>query len=322
MLKMLRVQNKVLLDLNELKYYSKYLGANDSIALTPEGILNFSKQILIPAKVLQGMPAIFSGQFLKELLKSAEGLIEIKFRVEFGKLVAFFPTKDNFEITDYSSQFIPGALLEFPSREGTKLVSPSALQYLLSLTHYDLSFDEDFAYAFPWNKDVIFKFPNPFKGLKGSASGEAFKELKKLSGHLTWKKEGDFLYVFNKAIFFQKLEKFEKIEFPQLPEKGWVRINPVTLRKALSEIFQYHSDYKASLENGVLQIETRSYGETLTATVKYYGQAEVKELTLPPFFGSYLQPFENFPLIEVNFGKEYIFLRHQKLEAVILNTAN
>jgi len=78
-------------------------------------------------------------------------------------------------------------------------------------TDYEINFSGEVAYAYPYLKPIIVKFPNPFKGLEGYASGQTFKELKK------------YLYVFNGTIFFQKLEEPKEVEFLELPKEGWIK---------------------------------------------------------------------------------------------------
>ena len=174
---MLKIQTKALVNLKNLKLYSKYIGSNDSILLTEKGLLNFSKQLFLPdTKVFEGTPTIFSGSFLKELLKEGKDKIEVGFRTIFGKLVAF-ALKENpehewdREIVDFSVQLVPEATIEIPSRKGSKIVSSSALLYLLMFTDYEINFLGEVAYAYPQiNQDLIFKFPNPFSGLEGRAN--------------------------------------------------------------------------------------------------------------------------------------------------------
>jgi len=320
---MLKIQDKVVLDLNKLKAFSKYFGTNDTLLITEEGILNFSRNLVFPTKrVMEGYPIIFSGDFLKKLLKEKSGKVEVSFKVEWEKLKAFV-LKDNptdewdREITDFSTQIVPNAVLEIPDRKGSKPVSASALQYLLMFSDYSICFSGDVAYAYSYLKPLLVRFPNPFKGLEGFVDRHNFKELKKFkSATLTWKKEGNTLYVFNGAIFFEKLEEPKKVDFPELPTEGWISVNPKLLFDALNETYTWGGPYKVCLENGLIKIETERYGERRTAKVPYYGKAEAKGFLLKTDFLTYLGPFKKLPMVELNFGEEFVFLRYQKLEAV------
>jgi len=321
---MLKIQDKVVLDLNKLKAFSKYFGTNDTLLITKDGILNFSRNLVFPVKgIIEGFPVIFSGDFLKKLLKEKSGKVEVNFKVEWEKLRAFVlkdnPTNEwDREITDFSTQIVPKAVLEVPDRKGSKPVSVSALQYLLMFPDYSICFSGNVAYAYPYLKPLLVRFSNPFKGLEGFVeTPHNFKELKKFkSATLTWKKVDNTLHVFNGAIFFKKLEKPEKIEFPEFPKEEWISVNPKLLHDALNETYTWGEHYKVILKNGKLLIETERYGELLKAEVPYYGKVEAKEFLLRTDFLSYFGAFKKLPAVELNFGEEFVFLRYQKLEAV------
>ncbi|GEM_PF-3182136 len=321
---MLKIKTKVYLNLVALKKYSKYLRTTDSVLFTENGFLNFSRQLIIPEKgVFEGTPTIFFGSFLKELLKENRDWVEISFKERLGKIVAVV-LKENpenewdREIVDFSALLVPDAVLKIPDKKNGKLVSSSALRYLLMFSDSPINFDGDKAFAYPFFQEAIVKFPNPFKGLKGYVDRPAFKELNKFkSAMLTWKKEGDTLYVSNGVVFFQKLENPEKVDFPELPKEGWIKVNPKLLCKALEDTHEWFKPYKLHLGKGRIKIKNDNNGNKLkTIEIPYYGKTKIEEINLTTDFLSYLKPFKISPMVEINFAEKYVFLRYHKLEAV------
>ena len=322
---MLKTNTEIVINIKHLKAVSKYIGSNDSVLLTENGILNFSKKLIVPIKgILNGYATIFSGNFLKEVLKEKKEhkFVKVGFKFEFGKALATVERDKheewNKEINDFYPQIVPETVLEIPSKTGAKLVSNSTLPYLLNLPfHCEVLFDGDNAFA--KYLDAIYKFPNPFKGLKAKkVYGENWAKLKRSKGVLTWKIEGDLLFVFNGTIYFFELENAnETIDFPKIPETQGFKVNPKELIKALRKLYHYFTPYSCKVHNNHLTITV----ENEEIQIPVYNSKEELEFQIP-FSSSFFEVFKNFPLIELIPTEEYLFVKAGKMQGALKNENN
>ena len=109
------------------------------------------------------------------------------------------------------------------------------------------------------------------------------------------------------------MEEPQEIEFPELPKKGWIKVNPNRLLNALENTFEWREPYRIKLENKKIIIRNKDK----TEEISYYGEeVEPKEFLLSPEFIGYLAPLKKFSIVELNFAEDFVFLRYQKLQAV------